>query len=80
LEEFPDDHRSQALTIYNCGNAAMWCFGAIAGGWWIAHFSPSIATYHQVFIVSSLSRVACLVLLWKVLRSEGLFARYQRFF
>ena len=34
--------------------------------WWIAHFGTSIESYHSIFIISSLSRVLCVGLLWRV--------------
>ena len=66
MEELPQKRRATALTIFNFGNSLTWCLGALAGGWWIAHFGTSIVSYHSIFIISSLSRVLCVGLLWRV--------------
>jgi len=67
MEEIPQNRRASALTIFNFGNSCTWFLGALAGGWWIAHFGASVESYHGVFVLSSLTRVLCVGLLWKVI-------------
>jgi len=71
MEEIPQKRRASALTIFNFGNSCTWCLGALAGGWWLSHFGASIESYHGVFVISSLTRVLCVGLLWRVVRKPG---------
>lgn len=84
MEELPQKRRATALTIFNFGNSLTWCLGALAGGWWIAHFGTSIESYHNIFLISSLSRILCVGLLWQVVakrwnrqKGSGLFIQKE---
>jgi MFS family permease len=66
LQDIPQKRRAQLLTYYNFANATAWCGGALLGGWYLATWSASFEAYHGLFMISSVGRCACLLLLWNV--------------
>jgi MFS family permease len=67
LGDIPQARRTSLLTLYNFANSAAWCVGSIAGGIYLASGAASYHSYHQLFLISGVGRLACLILLWRVL-------------
>jgi MFS family permease len=71
LDYIPQRRRADILTIYYLANSMASCVGAMTGGWWIAYTGTSVASYHQVYLISSFGRVACTFFLWWMWRSSA---------
>lgn len=63
FETLPADRRTQLLTLYNFANTAAMAIGAAAGAAFLYHFGLSSRTYHGLFALSSVGRLACLLVL-----------------
>ncbi len=66
FESMPVAQRARMLTIYNLANTCSWCVGSIVGGTLLNMMGPSLSSYWTIFALSSLGRLAALVLLFRV--------------
>lgn len=66
LNHVPQAQRAKLMTTYNFANSWAWFVGSIIGGWILSQSQASYGAYHLVFWFSSLGRLACLFLLWRV--------------
>ncbi len=66
LQDIPSSTRAKLLTYYNFANASAWCSGALLGAWLLASWQSSYQAYHYIFVLSSVGRIGCLLLLWNV--------------
>lgn len=66
FESMPVAQRARMLTIYNLANTCAWCTGSMVGGAVLAWLGPSPSAYCTLFALSSLGRLAALLLLRRV--------------
>lgn len=71
LNQIPQTVRAKVLTRFNLANSIAWCGGSMLGGWLLWKGAAAFGIYHQVFLISTLGRLLCLVLLWNLVRTPG---------
>ena len=68
FESIPEEERTSVLTIYNLLNTLAWVTGSLIGGALLFNFNASFYGYLLIFAISSIARLATLILLIKVPR------------
>ena len=63
FETIPEEHRTSVLTVYNLANTAAWVAGSTLGGLLLYSLHTHRSAYLLLFALSSVGRVAALVLL-----------------
>ena len=63
FEALPTRNRTRLLTLYNLANTTAWCGGSLLGGWLLGYLGTTPSSYYVLFAVSSVGRLAALVLL-----------------
>ncbi|HEV3007311.1 MAG TPA: MFS transporter, partial [Pirellulales bacterium] len=71
FEAIPERERTSVLTIYNVGNALATALGAFLGGSVLWFVGERPATYLAIFGLSSVARLATLVLLTRIPRLDA---------
>ncbi|HEV3343523.1 MAG TPA: MFS transporter [Pirellulales bacterium] len=71
FEAIPEKERTSVLTIYNVGNSLATAVGAFLGGSMLWTIGERPATYLAIFGLSSVARLATLVLLTRVPRVDA---------
>lgn len=66
FESLPAARRARMLTLYNLANTGAWCAGSLVGGAILSALGPSLHAYWTIFALSSIGRLAALVLLFRV--------------
>lgn len=69
MNDVPLTERSRLLTRYNFFNSIAWFSGAMIGGGILTLGIASIASYHTLFILSGIGRLACVIMLWQIYRT-----------
>jgi MFS family permease len=75
LEYVPEDQRTGVMTSWNLANAVAQTTGSFIGGAVLAQLLTSDGAQHNayfaVFVLSSILRAACLILLWRISRPRS---------
>ena len=66
FDSMPVPQRARMLTLYNLANTCAWCAGSLVGGTILYCLGPSLNAYWTIFAMSSLGRLAALLLLFRV--------------